>query len=157
MRPLLFTLVGVCASIGTSCVVWAAIDQSSAPYCEVLNGGLLRTTATENQVNVAVSEALTAVRIEGEDEVQRLMKCDYRELSDAWFSDADLFGQKRERASRLIRNQLDEKGRKLSVEVIRGAEMPVLVIVDHELPAKRAQVAMHIATRLAKAGVQVSK
>lgn len=62
MRSLLIVLAGASASLSTSLVVWVVVASEDRPYYEVLNDGLLQTTATENQVNLAVAAVLEAKR-----------------------------------------------------------------------------------------------
>ncbi|TWU00629.1 hypothetical protein Pla108_15810 [Botrimarina colliarenosi] len=153
MRPLLIVLAGACASIGTSLVVWGALRLNEEPYCEVLNGGLVRTTASEAQVNVAVSHVLESNRSQAPSAEKSYVASNYREAADAWFSRPDVFGQSYERASRLEREQVDSEGSSMRIEVIRGVEMPTLVFMEHATPDGLRSLTQQLANELATMGV----
>ncbi len=154
MRPLLIVLAGACASVGTSGLVWLTLIEATSPYCEVVQSRLLRTTACEWQVNLAVDEALQSVRRPTSNAGQDLAEGQFRQAVDIFFTKPDLLGNCQERVSRLVRTQLDQAGQQLSVEVLRGEAMPTLVFIEHDSSETREKIAQQIATTLASQGVQ---
>lgn len=155
MRSLLIVLAGACASAATSGLVWATLVRTTAPYCEVVQASLLRTTAAEWPLNLAVAEAMERARQTDADAEQSYVESASAENTDVWFSTPNFFGQEYERVSRLTRRQVDESGNELRVEVIRGVEMPTLVFVDHASSAVQEQIVRQIAEGLAVQGVTV--
>ncbi|MEQ8849426.1 hypothetical protein [Botrimarina sp.] len=154
MRPLLVLLAFVGAPVATSLSVWAAIQTGEPPWCEVLSGSLIRTTADQHKVNVAVSDAMRrAITLSDQPSEQQLVEAEYRESADAWFSTPDWTGAVEERASRLVRQQLVPAGGVLRVDVLHGAEMPSLVFVEHEESAVEVRVCRLIERELAAHGV----
>lgn len=132
MRPALIVLAGACAAVTTSLAMWFAIRAEASAWCELVDQRLVRTNASELQVTTAVLEALRQHQPPGRLTEARLDAIEYGEHAEAWFTDPDFFGTVHERASRLVREQLDEHGKPLRVEVLRGAGMPTLVFIQHE-------------------------
>ncbi len=154
MRPLLIVLAGLCASVSTSLVVYAAIQLEKKPFVEVLQGALLRTNAEEMTLNNALTEVMKINRLPGKSLEERLEASDYHEHGDVWFSRPDLFGHAQERASRMVRQQLDRSGRPIRLEVLRGDDMPTLVFVHHEDRDAANRVARQLAAELTESGVR---
>jgi len=154
MRPVLIVLAGVCASTTTSLAMWFALQSSSTAWCEVVDRRLIRTTATDNQVSDAVVAALRTHQPPGRLTEDDLNQIRYDEHAEGWFTKPDAFGAIRQRASRLVREQLDEQGRALRVEVLRGDDMPTLVFIEHE-SAPDSPVAEQVADALQEQGVRV--
>ncbi|QDV76412.1 hypothetical protein [Botrimarina mediterranea] len=155
MRPLLIVLAGLCASTATSLAVYAAVQLERKPYVEVLQGGLVRTTAEDFVLSCSVSHVLHVNRSPAATPEEQLEKADYHEHGDVWFSKPDLFGQATERASRMVRRQLDRTGRELQIEVLQGEGMPTLVFVHHDDQEAANRVARHLAIELAENGVKL--
>lgn len=153
MRPLLIVLAGLCASVTTSLVVYAAVQLEKKPFVEVLQGGLLRTNADEIALNASMSQVMNINRLPGASPEERLEASDYHEHGDVWFSRPDLFGHAQERASRMVREQLDRTGRPIRLEVLRGDDMPTLIFVHHEDRDVANRVARQLASELAECGV----
>lgn len=139
--------------MGTSLAVWAALVTHPQVYYEVLEDGLLQTTATENQVNLAVASVLEAKRGGAKTRERALTKAEYREEAAAWFTTPDLFGQQAERASRFVRTQIDRDGLTTRVEMLHGEDMPTLVFVHHDDAASRDATAQWVGAELALMGV----
>lgn len=156
MRLLLGSLALVGLPIATSLSVWAAIESDAAPWCEELNGSLLRTNAADYDVNVAVSEAMRRL-LSGSDQPteQQFHAAEYRENADAWFTSPDLFGSTQERASRLVRQQRDADGAWLKIEVLSGADMPTLIFVEHEKASYQIEACRLVRESLAGLGVPI--
>lgn len=154
MRPLLIVLAGACASLGTSLAVFVAIQLDEKPYVEVLKGGLLRTSASEADLNNAVSRVLQVTRRPAKTEEQRLKQSEYCEHADAWFSQPDLFGHSSEEVSRLVRQQIDRQGRPMRIEVLKADDMATLVFIEHEDNEAATRIARQIAGELTESGVQ---
>jgi hypothetical protein len=153
MRPLLIVLAGLCASTATSLVLYAAVQLEKKPYVEVLEGGLVRTDADDITLNASVAHVLGVNRSPAATPEEQLERAEYREHSDAWFTKPDLFGSSQERASRLVRRQLDRAGRPIQIEVLKGEDMPTLVFVHHDDREVANRVARHLALELAENGV----
>lgn len=153
MRPLLVVLAGVSLSCATSLAVWAAVEFDERPYYEILEGGLLRTNAPEKYVNVAVDETLRTCRPDEGELEQRIERSCYQESADAWFTRPDVFGYAQERASRLVREQVDRFGHSMRVEVIQGPDMPTLIFLQHGNPEGAKRVAIQIAAQLSNMGI----
>lgn len=156
MRPLLIVLAGLCASVTTSLVVYAAIQFEKKPFVEVLQGGLLRTNADEFVLNASLSQVMNINRLPGRSPEERLEASDYHEHGDVWFSRPDLFGHAQERASRMVRQQLDRSGVPMRVEVLKGDQMPTLVFVHHEDRNAANRVARQLAAELSEHGVTLA-
>ena len=152
MRALFVVLAVLLASCATSLAVWAAVERSGASWCEVVDCRLLRTTATEAQINQAVAEVMAEERplfdVEG-----GLDRSEYREKASSWFKQDGLLGYAKQRLSGLMREELDQAGCLLRVNTLHGPEMPSLVFVEHDLPTAESTVAKRIAERLARVGV----
>lgn len=153
MRPLLIVLAGLCASTATSLVLYAAVQLEKKPYVEVLQGGLVRTDADDITLNASVAHVLDVNRSPAATPEEQLERAEYREHSDAWFTKPDLFGHAQERASRLVRQQLDRSGSPMQIEVLKGDDMPTLVFVHHDDREVANRVARHLALELAENGV----
>lgn len=152
MRAVLIVLAGVCASTTASLAMWIAVHAEESAWCEVVNKRLVRTNATELQVNQAVSAAMRRHQPAGSVTEASLTAIDYAEHADIWFTRPDVFGASRERASRFIREQLDQEGHPLRVEVLRGDDMPTLVFIEHD--EVDSPVARQVAEALATLGVR---
>lgn len=153
MRPLLIVLAGLCASAATSLALYAAIRFEEKPFVEVMQGGLLRTSADDFTLNASVAHVLDVNRSPAATPEEQLERAEYREHSDAWFTKPDLFGHAQERASRLVRQQLDRSGSPMQIEVLKGDDMPTLVFVHHDDREVANRVARHLALELAENGV----
>jgi len=154
MRLWLLVLAGVCASAGTSLVVWAAVRSESRDYCELLDHGLVRTNADDRQVGDAIHLALESLYPQRRASVDDSeAEIDYRQSADVWFTNPDAFGRVYERTSRLVRERVDAQGRSLKIEVLRGVDMPTLVFIEHETPHLVTRVAQQIAMQLSEMGV----
>ncbi|MGL4514654.1 MAG: hypothetical protein ACRCT8_16315 [Lacipirellulaceae bacterium] len=130
MRSWFVVALGATLSLSSSVCVWLVLQEKPGPWVEVVDGGLVRTTATEVQVNAAVETAMTERR---ESDRQRLTLTGSRfeQHADAWFTRPDVFGLATERARRLVREQRDAAGQQLRVVQLSGADMPSLVFVEH--------------------------
>ncbi|MEO0529671.1 MAG: hypothetical protein AAF266_03740 [Planctomycetota bacterium] len=153
MRSLLIVLAGACASLGTSLVALIALRSVDQVYYEVLDDGLVQTTASEHKVNLAVAAVLEARRPGATSTEQQLADSEYYEKAWAYFAQPGTFGQAGERASRLERKQVDRDGVWTQIEVLRGAEMPTLVFVHHDDRSTRNAIAASLGTQLADLGI----
>ena len=153
LRPMLVVLAGACASVGTSLAVWAGLRATPTAYYEVVQDGLVRTNASEPVVNLAVAAVLKRNRIHDPASEDVLAAANYHEAADAWFSKPDLFGATHERASRLVREQVDRQGQRIRIEVLRGVDMATLIFVEHDDPDAVESLARQVATELAGKGV----
>jgi len=149
MRSLIVVALGAALSMSASLSVWFVLEAEHSPWVEVVDGRLVRTSASESQVNAAV-EATLAEERSSDDRRATLNDSRFEQHADAWFTQPDVLGQTRERARRLVREQLDATGQTLRVEQLSGPDMPSLVFIEHE--AKGRDVAERLATFLESRG-----
>lgn len=154
MRALLLLQTVLLASVGTSLAVWVVIESRSGPWCELVDETLIRTTATESQVNRAVAEVMTEARLPSATPETSFVESEYQERAACWFKRGGLMANQGERLSSLIRVELDAEGRRLLVKTLRGPDMPTLVFVEHEPLESPSSIASRIASRLETFGVQ---
>ena len=151
MRSLLIVAAGAGLSLLTSAGLWVGLGVGAdrEVWCEVVEGRLVRTNASEGTVNSVIDNVLQADRLAAKAPDDALDACRFEQHLDVWF-DADLFGGQDERVRRLVRQQLDSQGNPLRITQLHGDEMPTLIFVDHDLSEGDSR-APAVAERIARA------
>lgn len=132
MRSLLIVAIGSCASAFASLSVWAVLtaSESATVWCEVVNERLVRTNARDGVINDAVEAVLANDRLRRPIAGGPLEECLYEQTFDVWFSERDALGYQNERLRRLVRQQLDGRGRLLRITQLHGEDMPTLLFIE---------------------------
>ncbi len=154
MRAFVLFQTVLLASVGASLAVWSAVESRSGPWCELVDETLIRTTATESQVNQAVAEVMTEVRLPRATPEGGIAQSGYRERAACWFKQGVLVRDRSARLTSLTREELDTDGRRLLVKTLQGPEMPTLVFVEHESTGVPSTIARRIARRIEALGVK---
>lgn len=161
MRLLLITAAAAALSLTATTSAWVVVESSGDDpgWYEVVNDGLIRTTAPDTMVNCAVERAMTGDRLVSPDATkdEALEVCEFDQTLEAWFTETEPFTARRERARRLTREQLDAEGRELRIVQVHSQESPTLVFVEREEseePVSREFVEK-LARQLTRAGVAV--
>lgn len=156
MRSLMIVALGALASTGASAGVWLTLQAGKADraWCEVVDDRLIRTTASDAAVSDAIEQVLAGDRMASGEQTKQLNACCFEQRLECWTSSPDWMGVCHERARRLVRSQLDARGRRLRIEQLHGDDMPTLIFISHEKdpPAGSRSVAERLAERLANCG-----